>query len=120
MNLCPFGIAYENDEYRAIRTASYTYVKTPQGASMLFDNKNDPYQMNNLVNKQEFASIQTALDKQLVNELSRIGETEIKPREYYLKKFDYFEKKEFQPTYHIADYKNVEIVVSPNKSFSIK
>jgi hypothetical protein len=52
--------------------------------------------------------------------LSRIGETEIKPREYYLKKFDYFEKKEFQPTYHIADYKNVEVVVSPNKSFSIK
>jgi arylsulfatase A-like enzyme len=120
MNLCPFGIAYENDEYRAIRTASYTYVKTPQGASMLFDNKKDPYQMNNLVNKQEFTAIQTALDKQLVSELSRIGESEIKPREYYLKKFDYFEKKEFQPTYHIADYKNVEVVVSPNKSFSIK
>lgn len=120
MNVCPFGIAYSSNEYRAIRTASYTYVKTPKGASMLFDNEKDPYQMNNLVNKPDFAEIKEELDKELKHELKRIGEQDIKPRDYYLKKFNFSEKKEFNNSYHIANYNDVEVVVSPNNSFNIK
>lgn len=56
----------------------------------------------------------------LMQELSRIGETEIKPREHYLKKFEYYGRKEFQDTYHIADYEDVEVVISPNNTIRIK
>ncbi len=120
MNVSPFGIAYPSDEYRAIRTASYTYVKTPTGPSMLLDNKKDPLQMNNLVNKKAFSEIQTALDGELMQELSRIGETEIKPRDYYLKKFGYYERKEFREDYHIANVAEVKVVISPNDTIRIK
>ncbi|MDX1285393.1 MAG: sulfatase [Draconibacterium sp.] len=120
MNLSPFGIAYPSDEYRAVRTNKYTYVKTPDGPSMLFDDENDFYQMNNLVNKPEYADVQQKLDSQLMNELARIGEEEIHPREYYLKKFGYWGRKEFRPDYHIAKTRGVETVVSPNRTFSIK
>ena len=120
MNPSPFGIAYSSDEYRAIRTASYTYVKTPTGPSMLFDNQNDPTQKNNLINQEEMSEVQAKLDKQLTKELARIGDIEIKPREYYLKKFGYYGRKEFRNDYHIANYDDVKVVVTPNGSFEIK
>jgi hypothetical protein len=103
--------------YRAIKTAAYTYVKTPDGPSMLFDNVIDPYEMDNLVNREEYAEIQQELDDKLMIELSRIQEEEIKPREYYLKKFGYYEKSQFRRTYHIANYNKVDTVVSPNNIF---
>ena len=55
-----------------------------------------------------------------MKELARIGETEIKPRDYYLKKFGYYGRKEFTKTYHIVNYQDVEVVFSPNGAFSIK
>lgn len=120
MNLSPFGIAFPTDEYRAVRTNQYTYVQTPDGASMLFDDKNDFYQMNNLVNQPEYQKVQQMLEKQLMEELTRIGEEEIHPREYYLKKFGYFGRKEFRDDYHIAKTQDVETVISPYKTFEIK
>nr|WP_319509525.1 sulfatase [uncultured Draconibacterium sp.] len=114
MNPCPFDIAYDDDEYRAIKTARYTYAKTPDGPSMLFDNEKDPLQLNNLVGNEDYAEIQQELDKQLMNELSRIGETEVKPREYYLEKFGFDGKKEFRDDLAIQDYNDVDVVVSPN------
>jgi arylsulfatase A-like enzyme len=120
MNPVPFGTMYKIEEYRAVRTNKYTYIKTPQGASMLFDDETDPYQMNNLINLPEYAAIQEKLDKQLMHELQRIGEENIKERDYYLKKFGYYEQKEFRPDYHIADYNNVEVAVSPNKLIRIR
>lgn len=120
MNVAPFGAMHELDEYRAVRTASYTYVKKPAGPSMLFDNKQDPYQMNNLVNEKELTDVQSKLDAQLMHELSRIGETEIYPRDYYLRKFGYYGKKEFREDYHIKELANVKVVVSPNETFEIK
>jgi arylsulfatase A-like enzyme len=120
MNLAPFGVMYEMDEYRAVRTASYTYVKTPAGPSMLFDNRKDPYQMNNLVNEEAFSEIKAKLDRKLLQELERIGETSIETRDHYLKKFGYFGKKEFRKDYHIKNVGDVKVVISPNDSFTIK
>lgn len=120
MNLSPFGIAFPTDEYRAVRTNQYTYVQTPDGPSMLFDDKNDFYQMNNLVNQPEYKEVQQKLEKQLIEELKRIGEEEIHPREYYLEKFGYFGRKEFREDYHIASVNDVKTVVSPYKTFEIK
>ncbi len=119
MNPCPFGIAYPSDEYRAIRTASYTYVKTPEGPSMLFDNKKDPTQLNNLVNHIDWAETQAKLDEELMRELTRIGDVEIRSRDYYLKKFGYYGRKEFTESYHIANYNEVKVVVTPHNAFEI-
>lgn len=88
MNVCPFTGNYDDPEFRAIRTSQYTYGRILSGASMLYDNLSDPYQMNNLVNKPEFAGLQEDLDKQLVNELNKIGD-DFQPRDYYLKKWGY-------------------------------
>jgi arylsulfatase A-like enzyme len=101
MNPCPFNIAYADDEYRAIKTATYTYAKTPDGPSMLFDNVKDPLQLNNLVGDASHAEIRNKLDARLMEELARIGETEVKPREYYLKKFGFEGRKEFRDEYSI-------------------
>ena len=120
MNVSPFGIAYQSDEYRAVKTTRYTYVKTPSGPSMLFDDINDRYQMNNLINQPDYSRVQKMLDNQLLSELSRINDKDFKEREFYLKKFGYYGKKEFRPDYHIAEYDSVELVISPNKSFSIR
>lgn len=117
MNLCPFGIAFPDDEYRAIKTSEYTYVKTPEGASMLFNNITDPYEMENLVNRPAYDDIQKELDDKLIRELSRINEEDVKPREYYLKKFGYYERRQFNKSYHIANYNKVDTVVSPNNIF---
>ena len=113
MNICPFGSMYYSEEYRAVRTSSYTYVKSPGGPSMLFDNNKDPYQMDNLVNKPEYTGIQKELETMLKQELLRIGETSVNPRDYYLKKFGYWGKEEFRDNYHIKNPNNVEVVISP-------
>ncbi|MEQ8239393.1 MAG: sulfatase [Cyclobacteriaceae bacterium] len=88
MNVCPFTGNYDDPEFRAIRTSQYTYSRILSGADMLFDNLSDPYQMNNLVNKPEFAELQEDLDKQLADELNKIGD-DFQPRDYYLKKWGY-------------------------------
>ena len=113
MNPCPFDIAWKDREYRAIKTARYTYSKTPDGPEMLFDNIMDPLQMNNLIGDAGYVEIQQELDTQLMAELKRIGETEVQPREYYLKKFGFEGRKEFREDLAIKDYFNVDVVVSP-------
>ncbi len=71
----PFGeysVEGGGREYRGIRTHRYTYTKTLEGAWQLYDNETDPYQLSNLVNKPEFASIQDELEarlQQLLDEL---------------------------------------------------
>nr|WP_319509532.1 sulfatase [uncultured Draconibacterium sp.] len=87
MNLCPFTREYKYPEYRAIRTKQYTYARTLEGAAKLFDNLNDPYQMINLVDQPEFASLQQELDAKLNEQLAKIGD-DFQPRDYYLNKFN--------------------------------
>ncbi len=119
MNICPFGIAYSSDEYRAIRTNRYTYVKTPKGPSMLFDDTKDIFQMNNLVNELEYAEIQKRLDKQLEKELKHIKDEDFKSRDFYLKKFGYYGREEFRSDYHIRNVDEVKKVITPYSAFKI-
>jgi len=88
MNATPFGSNYNDEPYRAIKTKRYTYVKTPNGASNLYDNLKDPHQMNNLLNSEEFEEVQQELDQKLVVSLNAIGD-EFKDRDYYMKKWNY-------------------------------
>ncbi len=87
MNICPFTREYKYPEYRAVRTNKYTYAKTLEGADKLFDNENDPYQMNNLVGQAEYMHLQEELDRKLNTKLQEIGDN-FEPRDYYLDKWN--------------------------------
>ncbi|MEW6157141.1 MAG: sulfatase-like hydrolase/transferase, partial [Verrucomicrobiota bacterium] len=52
-------------EYRAIRTARYTYARDLNGPWLLFDRQTDPEQLTNLVGRTEHADLQSRLDAQL-------------------------------------------------------
>ena len=86
MNVCPFATEYNNQEYRGVRTSQYTYVCTPDGPSMMFDNQKDPYQMDNLIEKSEYDTLQKRLNKKLNKELKKVGDKDFKNREFYLEK----------------------------------
>lgn len=86
MQLSPFAGDY--DEYRGIYTDRYAYVKMLDGPSRLFDNEMDPLQMNNLINKPEYAELQEKMELKLQKELKKIGD-EFKPSQYYLDKWNY-------------------------------
>ena len=61
-------------EYRGLRTIKFTYTRDLNGPWLLFDNDEDPYQMNNLVNSPELAPIQAILDTLLTNRLKLAGD----------------------------------------------
>lgn len=87
MNPCPFTSEYKYPEYRAIRTKQYTYARTPEGASKLFDNATDPYQMNNLIGNPVHAQLQQDLDTKLNAALQNAGD-EFQLRDHYLNKWN--------------------------------
>ncbi len=88
MNVSPFASNFNDDAYRAIRTKQYTYARSPEGASMLFDNVKDPYQMDNLLDKPEYKVIQNKLDTQLNDELKKINDP-FNSKEYYMEKWNF-------------------------------
>jgi arylsulfatase A-like enzyme len=75
-------------EYRGVRTTRYTFVRDLNGPWLLFDNETDPYQMNNLVNKPEHATLQAELDAILAAKLKDHGD-DFKPGPDYLATWDY-------------------------------
>lgn len=89
MGVAPFSKARDaNREYRAIRTDRYTYVRDLKGAWLLYDDEKDPYQMNNLANKPEAASLQSELDAKLQAELKKQGD-EFRDGQYYIDLWGY-------------------------------
>jgi arylsulfatase A-like enzyme len=88
MNVHPFAGKGFNQEYRAVRTNRYTYVRGINGPWLLFDDQSDPNQMNNLVDKPEFAALQKDLEARLQAELKRIGD-DFRPAQYYIDLWGY-------------------------------
>lgn len=86
MNVCPF--AGKATEYRGIYTDRYAYIRSLDGPWLMFDNINDPLQMNNLIDKPGYEKVQKKLDSILQKELEKIGD-EFMPREYYIDKWGY-------------------------------
>ena len=88
-------------EYRGIRTPRYTYVRDLKGPWLLYDNENDPYQMNNLVNKSGFSKLQSRLDQILMKKLKDAND-EFLPGLIYVKKYNYpaLDKTETVPYNH--------------------
>jgi len=88
MGVSPFIPNKFTGEYRAIRTIRYTYVRRLDGPWLLFDDRSDPYQMDNLAAKPEHAGLVKELDARLAAQLKRIGDDFASAREY-LDRFGY-------------------------------
>ncbi len=69
-------------EFRGIRTERYTYAKDLNGSWLLYDNLNDPYQLNNLVDKAEYKEIENDLELKLQKMLDKRGDKFLDGAEY--------------------------------------
>lgn len=59
------------DFFRGVRTAQYTYAVNVHGPWMLFDNKQDPFQMKNLIADPAYAKVREYCQKQLDDLLAK-------------------------------------------------
>lgn len=75
-------------EYRALKTANYTYVKGVNGPWLLYNDLDDPYQMKNLIGNTDYADIQADLEVQLLDVLKKNGD-EFKSGAYYINEWGY-------------------------------
>jgi arylsulfatase A-like enzyme len=72
----PTAVFGDGNEWRAFRTRQYTYaVFKSDGQELLFDNKKDPYQMNNLIENSDYSGIVLSLKKQMWDKMNEIGDT---------------------------------------------
>ena len=89
--VCPFGEFTRRQggrEYRAVRTAQYTYVRDLNGPWLLYDNEKDPYQLSNLVAKPEHDRLQARMDTLLKQKLAEQHD-EFSPGPAYIAKWHY-------------------------------
>jgi arylsulfatase A-like enzyme len=75
-------------EYRGIRTLRYTYVRDLTGPWLLFDDRKDPGQMNNLLGTRGGAGLRKKLDAMLDRKLAEAHD-EFLPAEEYIRKWGY-------------------------------
>jgi arylsulfatase A-like enzyme len=89
MSVSSFTFAKEwRQEYRGIRTARYTYVRSLEGPWLLYDNEKDPYQMNNLVGSAQHQPLKEKLEKRLQARLDETGDAFL-PGEQHKKQWGY-------------------------------
>ncbi|NUM55951.1 MAG: sulfatase [Candidatus Hydrogenedentes bacterium] len=87
----PFGQwtrAKGGREFRGIRTARYTYIRSLNGPWLLYDNETDPYQLANLCNVPGYEKLRRHLDAILTRKLDKAGDT-IMPSQHYIDKWGY-------------------------------
>jgi hypothetical protein len=66
---------YGMKAYRGVRTMQYTYARNEHGPWLLFDNHNDPFQKNNLIQSSSNAKkLLTDLDDLLHQKLKQRGD----------------------------------------------
>ena len=99
MNPCPFSIGDPRGadqypdfngmrlEYRGVITDRHTYVRTIDQPWLLYDNREDPYQLNNLIDSPEHAGTREHLDALMRAHMSKIGDRFL-PREDYYRRFE--------------------------------
>lgn len=96
-------------EYRGVVTKQYTYVKDLNGPWLLFNNVKDPLQINNLINKPEYALIQTKLENKLSLQLKATNDT-LKSGLEYVKKWGYVIDSSETVPYQKFNYQGKPIV----------
>ena len=96
-------------EYRGIVTQRYTYTRDLSGPWLLFDNKEDPYQLNNLVGNPKAAKLQADLDKRL-SKVLRERKDKFRPGLEYVRKWGYVIDETETVPYHKINYEGKPIV----------
>ncbi|MDH3701367.1 MAG: DUF4976 domain-containing protein [Alphaproteobacteria bacterium] len=94
MNPCPFSIGDPRGhdqvpdfkgrrmEYRGVRTARYTYVRTIDEPWLLYDNQEDPYQLVNRIDDTSLKGLKKDLEDEMRRHMAQIGD-DIRPKEHY-------------------------------------
>jgi N-acetylglucosamine-6-sulfatase len=59
------GVGARIPEFYGVRTTEWNYVEYATGETELFDLKNDPYELNNVTNSTEYATIKAELKEKL-------------------------------------------------------
>ncbi|WP_339758113.1 sulfatase [Algoriphagus aquimarinus] len=91
-------------EFRGIRTQRYTYVKDLLGPWLLYDNKTDPYQMDNLAGQAEYKELQDSLEKVLKAKLKKTKD-DFLPADEYMTKWGYL--YDMQDSIRDVNYLNI-------------
>ncbi len=87
MAVSPFG-PDDFKAYRGIRTSQYSYVRDSDGPWLLYDNLNDPYQMNNLISNPAQITLREQLDATLMELLEQNNDS-VMPKEDAIRKWGY-------------------------------
>ncbi|WP_075350996.1 sulfatase family protein [Algoriphagus marinus] len=75
-------------EFRGIRTRRYTYVKDLKGPWLLYDNEKDPYQMDNLIGRTDFNTLESSMETILMKKLAERND-EFLPADEYMTQWNY-------------------------------
>ena len=80
----PIGEAlrYGFAEYRGVRTARHTYVRSIDGPWLLYDNERDPYQMHNLCGQSGARDLLASLNRDLDSWLETLNDQFLPARNY--------------------------------------
>lgn len=87
----PFGQwarRWGGKEFRGLRTNRYTYVEDLRGPWLLFDNINDPYQLENLLAESKNTQVAQKLQMELKKKLKATND-EFLPASAYISKWHY-------------------------------
>lgn len=95
-------------EYRGIVNQQYTYVRDLKGAWLLFDNLKDPFQLNNLIEKSEYATLQKKLNVDLNKELKKRKDDFLQGMEY-INKWNYLVDETETVPYRKVNYEGKPI-----------
>lgn len=85
---CTFADARALPEWRGVRTKRHTYIRTLEGPWLLYDNRSDPWQRDNLVGRPEHGELEARLDADLDRWLERAGD-DFAPQEVLWERFGY-------------------------------
>jgi len=85
---CTFADARDVPEWRGIRSKRYTYIRTRSGPWLLYDNQNDPYQLENRASDPTVRALQSELDEELNAWLAHCDD-DFAPRDAYWERFGY-------------------------------
>ena len=73
----------DGNEWRAIRTKKYTYaIYKADYSELLFDNENDPYQMENLIGNPIYDEVHSSLKAMMYKKMEEIGD-DFESNSYY-------------------------------------